>query len=471
MKWGMFMKRSLRRTVLLIGIAVLFLFAGCSNQNGEDVFEYGFESENEHDYGGNDVVLCAPKGLIYGENESLFLDLAYERIHEVEHKYNLSFVFSSRSVKDLKMDVAGGRYLCEFAISSTYTLYNEIRGYLLESIDDMGSVIDYTDSEKWGNRMMLASFVYDDHIYGVIPMYWPGTAYQQCDHFFFVNEDMVASIGQPDPREFVDNGQWNRAMLEDLVENRYTHTDAASEHVYALSTAPGHYFSIAIKTAGIDYVVKHPDGSYTSAFKEPGVDEKLKWASDFYWDNYKVNIIHGSDTFDTIAYLVNNRSVMILTHLSYGLRDCQYTVESFGILPFPLSDDLAGHEWISQHEAFGGSVFIPINARDRDSAAFLASELFEPLPGYETEELRLAYYDRYIFHDSRDTKVVFEALRNCRYLPFNDEGYMIPNALSEAEGKMSIAKVLESKEHLYGTYMETVYIPLARSLEALFGEN
>lgn len=462
-----------RFLALFIAALLLFSLSACSSGSDEEVFESTLNTDIEHDYGGNSVVFYCPRGIIYDEEtDSLFSDIVYSRVADVEHQFNVNISFDETEFDGvLKLAVAGGRYVCELAISDTYNMYDEIRANLLESLDDIDSGIDYTDSAKWGNKVQLPSFVYDNHLYGVIPMYWPGSVYKQCDHFFFVNEDMVASIGQPDPREFVDNGQWTRDKLTDLVENVYTHTNAASETVYALATQPGHFFSIAITASGIGYIVKKGEDTYVSAFKEPGVQDKLKWADDFYFRNYQVNIEHGSDTFDTIAYLVDNRSVMILTHLFYGLRDVQFTVDNFGILPFPLSDDIYGQGWIGQHEFFNNSVFIPINARDPESASFLADAIFEPLKGYETEELRLAYYDRYVFHDSRDTKVVFEALSNCRYLPYNDEGYMIPNAMTVAAGNKSISQILEEKNDLYETYMNDAYIPLQKSLDALFGED
>lgn len=301
-------------------------------------------------------------------------------------------------------------------------------------------------------------------------MYWPETVYKQVDHFFFVNENIIKRLGSTDPREFVENGEWTRAKFVELLTEEYTHQNSGGTTVYALSAQPAHFFSIAIKTSGIDYVIQNEDGSYRNAFKEPDVIDKLTWIYDTYYNNVDVNITTGSDTFDAIAKFVNEEAVLCLTHLYYGLRDIQYSVESFGILLFPLSDDLNGTGWIGQFEFYNGISF-PTNITEADAVSAVVNAIFEPLEGYETEEDRFAYYDRYIFHDSRDTRVVFEAIENCRYLPYNDNGYLIPDAMRDSGGNKSISQILDENESKLEALIEEVYIPLEETCDILWGKN
>ncbi len=449
---------------------VIVFFVSCASQSEEIVPDYNNEFE-QNTFDGLELTFAMSPYVCY-EQDSLFGDIAKARVAEIEEKYDVDIVFDENEslVSNLFYSISSGIKPCDVMLSDSFELYNQMRANLLFPVDNMPEPLVYTNTEKWGGREKLITYAYDNHLYGVLPMYWPETIWKQVDHFFFVNENMITTLGHTDPREYVENGEWTRAKYEEVL-NSYTHTNMSGDTVYALAAEPGHYFSIAVKTSGIDYIVKKEDGTYSNAFLEPGVIDKLTWVSDTFWNNWEVNITRGSDTFSTIAKFVNEESVMVLTHLYYGLADIQYTVDNFGILPFPLSDDLHGTGWIGQFEFYNNGISFPANIEALDEISTVVNDLFEPLPGYETEEARFEYYDRYIFHDSRDTKVIFECLENCRYLPYNDNGYLIPNAINNAKGGKSISQILEANAEIMQTTIDEVYIPLEETCDLLWGKD
>ena len=454
---------------LLIMVLLASLLAACSAQSEETVPDYG-GGLNGNNFDGITLTFAMKPDICY-EVDSLFGDAVRARIADVKNEFNVNIVF------DEETDVAGNLFYyissgikpCDVLLSDSYTLHDSIRANLLYPIDTFYSGIDYLETEKWGGREKLISYAYDNHLYGILPMLWPETVWKQVDHFFFVNENIVSRLNQPDPREFVENGEWTRDRYMQVLED-YTHRNNSGDTVYALTAMPAHYFSIAIKASGIDYVVKHEDGTYSNAFFEPGALDKLTWVADSYWNNYGTSITHGTDTFTTIAQFVDESAVMVLTHLFYGLRDIQYTVENFGILPFPLSDDLAGSRWIGEFEFYNNGISFPANIYDLDAVPAVIDAIFEPLPGYETEEDRYEYYDRYVFHDPRDTRVIFECLSNCRYLPYNDNGYLIPDAINSAQGKKSISQILEANIDIMEQLNTEIYIPLEETCDLLWAD-
>lgn len=455
---------------VLVFLFVLVFFVSCAGQQEELVPDYdsGYEKNT---YDGLVLTFGMLPDVCYTE-DSLFGDIARARIAEVEEKYDVDIVFDESDTIDdnLFYSLSSGIKPCDVLLSDSFQLYNQMRGGLLFPVDQFVTGIDYTETEKWGGREKLITYAYDEHLYGVLPMYWPETIWKQVDHFIFVNEDIIRTLGHTDPREFVENGEWTRAKFEEVLES-YTHKNNSGDTVYALAAEPAHYFSIAIKTSGIDYVIENSDGTYSNAFLAPGVIDKLTWIYDTFWQNWDINITRGSDTFSTIAKFVNGESAMVLTHLYYGLEDIQYTVDNFGILPFPLSDDLHGTGWIGQFEFYNNGISFPANIEALDEISTVVNDIFEPLPGYETEEQRFEYYDRYVFHDSRDTKVVFECLENCRYLPYNDNGYLIPNALNNSKQSKSVSQIIEENLEIMQTTIDDVYIPLEETCDLLWGEN
>lgn len=450
-------------------VFIMLLIVSCAGNSVETVPDYDPVS-NKDTYDGITLVLAATPYVCYDE-DSLFGDLARARVAEVEKKYDvkIEYVDSATTTNNLFYYISSGIKPCDAMISDSYSLYEEIKGNLLYPVDNFYTGIDYRDTSKWGGREKLVTYAYDYHLYGLLPMNWPETIWKQVDHFFFVNEDIISRLNQPDPREYVENKEWTHAKFEEILD-AYTHQNNSGDTVYALAVEPAHYFSIAIKASGIDYIVKHTDGTYSNAFYEPGVIDKLTWISDTFWKNWEINITRGSDTFSTIAKFVEGNAVMVLTHLYYGLRDIQFNVDNFGILPFPLSDDLVGSKWIGQFEFYNNGISFPSNLVELEAVPTVINAIFEPLAGYETEEDRFDYYNRYVFHDPRDTAVIFEALDNCHYLPYNDNGYLIPNSINNAHGNKSVSQILDENADIMETTINDVYIPLEETCESLWGD-
>ena len=458
----------IKRMLVILFLAV-FLVA-CSSGPEEIVPDYVTEAENVT-FGGATFTFMTGPDIIY-DPDSLFGDIARQRVSEVSEKYDVNIVFNENSdiVYDLMLYVSSGIKPVDVMFSDPVVLRTQIRANLLYPVDTFSTGIDYKDTNKWGGREHLIGYAWNDHLYGLTAMYWPESVWRNIGYFFYVNENIISRLNTPDPREYVENGEWTRDRYEQVLEE-YTHQDNNGETVYALTAMPGHYFSMAIKASGIDYVVKQSNGKYTNAYLEPGALDKLTWAYDSYWNNYEKTITHDTDTFTTIAQFVSGKAVMLLMEMYWGMRDVQYEVEDFGLLPFPLSDDLAGSKWIGQFEDLKKSMSFIANIEETDALSTVVNAIFEPLPGYETEEERYEYYDRYVFHDPRDTRLVFECVKNCRYIPYYDSGYLIPDAMRDAEGNRTISQILESNAKVMDNLYEKVYIPMYESCDSLWGEE
>ena len=203
------------KTSLLVLISFLLLVA-CSASE-EIVPEYGTD-QTEITFDGMEIKFSIlPREeytyemyILYPQ-DTLFADLAKQRVNDVEEKYDVKINFTFEKIhENLLFSILSDEVICDIFTSNDYELYDHIKSNLLYPIDSLESGIVYTDSDKWGRREQLVSYVYKDHLYGVLPMYWPETMYKNCDHFFFVNESMIASIGETDPREYVENGEWTR---------------------------------------------------------------------------------------------------------------------------------------------------------------------------------------------------------------------------------------------------------------------
>ena len=464
--------------ILLFLCIIMSVFSSC----GKAVENLGVdntqvEDKQSIDLKGYNFKYYQTKTLGYTE-DTLFADLAMQRVADVEEKLNCKIEFIEGDFStELTNSLAVSSVLCDAGTYESFALQPQIRAGSFLPISAIESIVDFKNKpEKWGNKNQLSSLVWDNELYGVLPMYYPEFFYNACDFAFFVNEDIVKSLNQPDPRELVENGQWNRAKLEELMK-LYTHTDTGGETVYGLGLFISHFFDMALRTSGIEYAVKEKD-AWVSGLHTQKALEVLTWAQDLLFTKGKDWTLTNF-TYNAINSFVDGKTTMLLTHVGFGLatvdtsdyKSISFNMENFGILPFPLSEDMPANEWIGQHETMHNCVLFPANIENPETAAYIVDALYEPLPGYETNEQRMDYYMRYIFHDTRDADIIFKMLDNCRYTYYKDGARDIVDAMSNAKGTKTVTEILESNKSKYQEVLEKVIIPSYESIEHIWGTN
>lgn len=426
---------------------------------------------------GSKIRYAIKETLGYG-TDSLFADLARARIAEVEKKYNFIFDFlpdidlnqavsSALAVDDVAADILQVNSYDQASLIRDEEFYNMLQ------LSDILNVVGRPD--KWGNSNQLASFVWNDSVFGVLPMYFPETVYSACDFVIFVNEKMVCrELGMSDPREFVENGTWDRDKFGELVDG-YAHTDGTNE-ISGLCMYKVHFYDMAMRTAGVEYAVKDSGGNWSSGFTTDAAQECFQWARDFVTVQHVDSITLG-DTYPMINRFVNGDSAMVLTHVGKVMYDdttdyksIAKNVEDFGILPFPLGKNMKYGEWIGQHEYMPYGISFQRNAEDPEALAAIVDALYEPFEDYATEEDRLNYYKQYLFHDDRDAEIIYKMLENCRYTYYIDGARTIVETMSNKTDK-TIAELLESSQKSYVKVLEEVIIPSYQSIEHIWGEQ
>ncbi|MBO5299061.1 MAG: hypothetical protein J6B51_03160 [Clostridia bacterium] len=413
-------------------------------------------------------------GSIFGYKQSTeFNDAVIKRINDIETEMNCDIVTTNASGASLEGTfmpmLIAGQHLYDAFQSSAWDLRPTIESGLLEPLSQVEDILNYKDSEKWGNWRLLEQGVWDGEIYGVVPVQWPDVAVSS-GYMFLFNEKMADLLGQPDPREFIEDKSWSREKLGEMMLT-YT-TEDLGHPLKALLTYEGHFYDTALR-ANNAQTYKLVDGEYVSGYHTPEGYDALKWADDFLHVDYAdCTYLPCPGDAERNAIFINEDVAMFLspvTNIFGSNSEIPFEVDNFCVLPMPNGPERQGEPYTAVFERIRSHTFFPING-DIEKSAFVANELFEPLDGFGKEELT-EYYLRYFFHDARDYYLIQEVFENQRYSFYSDGvRSKVVEALYAGHSK-TVTEVLDSSEDAQNEIIKEKIVPTVESLEEVFGAD
>ena len=460
------MKNCLRFICMII-ISVMILCA-CEGSAPEIIPEYDNGSVSA-DLGGfvlnwgwntsEDTVI----GFIPGTANA---DNVLERKKNVEDELNckINMVYNSNIIDTLRTGVMSGSQTLDLLVAGGYTLVVDVRaGYL----SGLTSLIDVNNIEKWGTPNMLQSMIWQDDLFAVIPFAWPDLVYEISGHLLAVNENLVARLAQPDPREFVENGTWTWDTFEDTLV-AYTYEDAGNT-VYALRSHPPYFAINFLLSSGVAFSDYEDGNVVCGVYTETG-REALERAKQIFTVTHK-DCFH--PLTDSVGHdeFINGEAVMYLTwtyELTTNTDWIMYQLDNVGVLPFPQGPKATPGVYLSYHEGLGTCTAIPFNAKDSAASAVILSAMYEPFDQYQTKDDIIDYMTSQIFYDRRDTEIIINVIRNTEY------GFFREGARSAVEESLtsdkSITQLLDSYRSRYDEIVEKYMVPHYQGRISVYGE-
>ena len=240
----------------------------------------------------------------------------------------------------------------------------------------------------------------------------------------------------------------------------------------ALLTYEGHFYDTALR-ANNAQTYKLVDGEYVSGYHTPEGYDALKWADDFLHVEYSdCTYLPCPGDAERNAIFINEDVAMFLspvTNIFGSNSEIPFGVDEFCVLPMPNGPERQNQPYTTFFERVRSHTFFPING-DIEKSAFIANALFEPLDGFNEDELK-EYNLRYYFHDERDYQVIQEVFENQRYSFYSDgTRAKVVEALYEGHTK-SVTEVLDSSEEAQNEIIKEKIVPTVESLAELFGEE
>lgn len=450
-------------------LVFIFILCSCAQEMEEIIPEFTVDGSSA-DLGGFQCV-WGYAGTA-GETELGFVtgtknaDLLLERKAAVEKAMNCKITpnYTSSMYDFLRAGVMSGAQPFDIVEGDSYTMVVDVRA---GNLSGLSGLLDIENVEKWGTPNMLQSLIWKTDVFGVVPFAWPDIMYRQSGHVLAVNENLVSRLGQPDPREYVEDGVWNWDTFEDVLE-AYTYQDAGNT-IYALRSHPP-YFSINMFLSSGVALSAYQDGSVVSGVYTDIGRAALERANTIFNVTHK-DCFHPDTGSVGHEQFINNEAVMYLSwcyELTSGTSWIMYQMDNIGILPFPQGPDATPGVYLSYHEGLGNSTAIPFNAKDPNASAVILSAMYEPFDEYKTKDDIIDYMTNQIFYDRKDAEIIANVVRNTEYGFFREGARgVIEEAVKTEKG---IAALLDSYESRYDEIVTEYMIPHYQGRIAVYGE-
>ncbi|MBO4392134.1 MAG: hypothetical protein J5816_02390 [Clostridia bacterium] len=472
--------------LLLLVLALIVFATACQAGETEEFFDQDFNSsanakmdlggfEMVYEFGSNESDGLITENVLGYRPDTQFSDLAKARIKEVENDYNCKLKINYNSTQRCHTFISlsyAGVFMCDVISGISDMWADAARAGMLVGLSELGEYIDYKNEDKWGNRSILEVIYYENDLYGLIPMGWPELNHSSFGYPLAVNEDLVALSGQPDPREYVESGDWTWAQFRNCLEN-YTQIEGTETVRYGLSAHWPYYAEMFIRSNGDSLVYKDDEGNYSYGFVTPTAFAAMEEARAIWNTDLSYTISSGmNDTVEqTVNDFVNEVSVMCVapTGYLYG-QDARISlnVDNFGILTWPLGPDAEpGHVYGIMENNNYCIAFSALSTQP-DTSAVIINALYEPLPGFETAEDIKAYMAHNFFFDERDCDCFLAMYYNQEY------NYFHYNMRTQYVGFLertsrSISEYVEGISSVANEIFQKDVMPSVRGIEAVWG--
>ena len=285
------------------------------------------------------------------------------------------------------------------------------KGDLYYPITDFSEYIDWTDSEKYGNKQYLEASMYKGVPYSVSPMYWPG--FDGVGLFVAAyNRDLFKQNNLTDLHEYYEQGTWTYDTFRNEFIANVTIDTASEVPMYALQTDQPDFYQALVYSNNVKFIEEAEDGTLIPTPYPQSFVNAMTWGQNLISD-YKEVILYDSDTYELEEYTRGEIFVAFAPSTAVTTGKIAYNENSTfdsGVMPLPCGPDATYGEWGQCVQGSHG-FSIPVTTENPEAAAMFINLICEPLVGFEDPT---AFYNM-IFEDETDLEIYMQLGKNYRY--------------------------------------------------------
>ena len=466
--------------LLIIVFFISLLASACGPVAEPEIFDIDFEKPSSeidlegvkivYEIGLTDTALSKPNCLGY-ELDTVFGDLALQRLKQTQEDLNcdliVNYANNGASCSNFFASSASGSFVCD-VISGTSDIWADVaRIGMLVGLTELEDYLDFRNEAKWGYRNMLEVVYYEDDLYGVVPLLWPEISVDYRTPLV-VNENLINALGETDPRDYVENGQWNWDIFDDCLA-RYYVEEGGEVKQYSLTTSIEDYGGMFIISNGAKYVEKDASGKYVSGFYTDNAKKAMQKAIDIF---YGPNARTIDSTSNIVENLISGRTVMGTVRTTSILGSSARVareMDNFGILSWPVGPDVDPHFACGHYSNIAQCIAFSRLSDHSDAAATIINALYEPFDEYPTQESMIDLMTKNYFFDRRDSELYYEMYYNSIYNYFHYTG-MFAMMSSWMSPTLAVSEYLEANEDRINKSIEKYAAPALRAIGAVWGE-
>ena len=467
------MKRSI--AILLVLAMSISLLLSCSETEPEAVPEMDFDSEKNQTYDDADFIyLVDNDSRVLGYvNDTLFSDLVYQRIDDVEKQLDVNITLENTSqgkIGIIQSETFAGVSHYAALMDNSNALSSGTRGGLLYDLCLLSS-LNALDNEKWGTPENRKTLYWDGTVYGLFPAKYPLHMMNGIEGLMVVNEQMIKRLNQKDPREYIEEGVWTWDKFEELMPY-YAHTDDMGKYVYALYMTI-HWIFRTIQTTNGGHVTYKDGDEWQLGLRTQQQVDALSRGYDWAFGDYSpyVYIEPGNAWTNVLPKFLDGMSVIALLPSNdiYGKEDSiAYKMEDFGILTFPTGPEGSLSSPGTTITDCRFITAIPALFSEPEMAGAVINALYEPLEGFETFDDTLSYMRQYYFYDDRDVECYRRGYENVMY-DYRNEG--LNDVVININDSKTMVQWLEQFEPADEVNRQKFVVNIESSIDELYGDQ
>lgn len=462
------MKRSFVRLFSAF-FGLTLLLSSCGGRVSDPAREDPLE-ESLFDYRGEELLFYSNNGVTspftYRENTSL-ADAALIRLDDVGQKLNCSFTIicpPGDMAEYISVRAAAAAYYADIVFSSNSTrLRMAAQSNSFVPIDEVSSVLDFHNHEKWGTVEVLETMMCKGTLYGVCPQTWINlTAIPY--YSLIYNRDLVSDLyGMQDPHELYENRTWTRDALEDYILSCYSVEESVTT-VYGIAATTKHLVRQAILSNGCQMVETDDQGKPSCGWTKDAAVEALSWAQQLITEHGDAICYHYDDITDWDTYIPfsEGKASFLLSTYSVIFNNVSYDLKNFGLMPWPAGPNQPYGQWVGYYEAAAATA-IPNDVKDIEGSSIAIDLIFEPMEEYRSFEDIKNYYFTNVLHDELDVEILFgnrnNPLTQYCYWPDGGDDFLNQIQAVATKPKSSVVEAIEKNTFLLEKVIETDIVP------------
>jgi hypothetical protein len=284
-----------------------------------------------------------------------------------------------------------------------------------------------------------------------------------------VNENIIYYLQETDPRELVEHDEWTWRKFEELMPI-YNHINDSGDEVKALETTVHWLFRTIHTTNGEKVVIKDEKGDYQLSLHSPITFEAMQTAWNWTFGEYSTYVnVNTGDWKVLLQNFIDGKSVVTLmngTDLCGSENSIAFNMDNFGIVPFPHGPNGSVSTTGSTITETRFITGIPLLCKEPEMSAVLLDAIYEPLPGYETEESIIEYLRKQYFFDDRDVLNFVEMYKTTLY---NYRCENVTDAYISIDRNKTMQETLEKYENADEENRVKYVVNIESSADEVFG--
>ena len=465
-------------------LLVVFLFSlvatACAGES-EESFDLDFENSSDrldlegrtlvYEFGMDPAVLDVPTCLGY-EMDTQFGDLALTRLKKTQSDLNctldIRYTNNYNSCRQFIATSTSGVFMCDI-ISGISDMWADVaRIGMLVGLSELEDFIDFRNEEKWGHTSMLEVIYYEDDLYGIVPMLWPEISVTFGSPIV-INENLIGTLGETDPRDLLENGQWTWDTFNDCL-GRYYIEEGGTVKQYSLTAGTGTFGVMFVLSNGSHYIEYDNSGAMVCGFYSDQAQKAMQKGIDIFYGPNGHTI---DSTSDVAEALLGDRTVLGSLGSSniIGINGkIAKQMDNFGLVSWPCGPDVEPGYIVGQHANIDNCISFSRMSDSPEACAAAINALYEPFEEYPDLDSLIDLMDKNYFFDRRDAEVFYAMCFNSvyNYFHYNPMYDFMHAWLSPTK---AVSEYLEQNKDVINQRMDEYARATMNGIQAVWGEE